>query len=167
MRLIVRKVYRAFPELDRFSDAECEGFVGLVARRHRRGRVVRLVGLAVASGLLFFGGSYLTYSIGDELFRSGRAPKFVQDYWHLLVGILASGVVALLFTSVCRTVWLRSKIQHHLTALECIECAYSLLGLPVVEGAITCPECGQRFDLAARGLTAADVLGQATPPTCS
>jgi len=158
VRLIVRKVYRVFPELDRFSDAECEGFVGLVARRHRLARFFVSLTLAIVGGILFLGGSFLSSAIGEVWSRSGDAPAFVEDGWHLLVGIIASVVGAMYFTSAARNAWLRGKIQEHLTTIECMGCEYPLLGLPVVGGGITCPECGQRFDLAARGLSAADVL---------
>lgn len=165
MRLIVRKVYRAFPELDRFSDAECEGLLGLVARRHRAGRVVMSVALAVVGGIVFVFGCVVTAVVGDALMKSNQTRAFVEDGRYMVAGIVASVTAAVLFTSVCRTAWLRSQIHQHLSTLECTECEYSLLGLPVEGGTITCPECGQRFDLAARGLTAADVMASASSTT--
>jgi len=51
MRLPAFKVYRAFPELDRFSDEQCEGFVA-AANRSGSGRAWRRVTQAAFAVLL-------------------------------------------------------------------------------------------------------------------
>src|SRR5882724_8981274 len=37
MRLLVRRIYRAFPELDRYGDEQCRRFVSAANRGWRRG----------------------------------------------------------------------------------------------------------------------------------
>jgi len=165
VRLIVRKVYRAFPELDRFSDAECEGLLRYVSRRHPIGLFFVSLGAVVLSGVFIVCGSIATMMIHLELSGPRRPSVFVEDGWFVICGIIVSVVLPSAFAFYLRRGWLLGKVQAHLSSLVCAECEYSLLGLPVVDGGITCPECGQRFDLAARGLTAADVLAKGPAPT--
>ncbi len=165
MRLIVRKVYRAFPELDRFSDAECEGFVRHVARRHPFKRFVVYFTLGVLSMVLIVLCLGLLALVVGQLPNNVRGMQFMVQFGIILLGTTLSVLVPMFGVSNIRTAWLRGKIQKHLSAIECAECEYSLIGLTIVDGGIFCPECGQRFDLAARGLTAADVLAKTPAPT--
>jgi hypothetical protein len=160
VRLIVTKVYRAFPELDKFTDAECDGFVSLVARRHPFARFFVSLSLAILAVFLIIIGLMLTGLVASEVGRSYPGLTFFRSAWFAILGITLSVLLPMVFVSNLRSGWLRGKIETHLATIECAACQYSLLGLPVIDGGITCPECGQRFDLAARGLTAADLLSK-------
>ncbi len=160
MRLPLHKPYRAFPELDRFSDAECARFAAAARRHHRVGSV--LLGLlcipciAIAVPLLIG----LPWGICHLL---GLENTFADETATMIVWATS-------LTSVCgmffllglliRDRWLRHIIGKQLRGAACNGCRYSLLGLPIVNGVITCPECGRPFDLAEADLRPEDLLAQ-------
>lgn len=67
------RVYRAFPELDRFSDDECDRFVSLAQRSFRGAYVFMQVTNIVLFILLCVAGTCLSgmlYSIAHEIVQS-------------------------------------------------------------------------------------------------
>lgn len=168
MRIPYSKVYRAFPELDRFSDSECERFI-LVARE--RFAASMSAGAALAYFAFFavtplFG--VLWFGVGGALMEWITEPSasssyhYVEDRWWYGLGLVlgaclmpfAGGVAALYVRDRC----LIRVISRQLITARCAGCGYSLLGLPATEGAVTCPECGAECILADRGLTPEDLM---------
>lgn len=157
MRLPVSKVYRAFPELDRFTDERCEWFVYEACRRHRLGAGAVALGAVVASV-----GTALVLSAASARFIVRLVPRSWEFslLWQVtsvvLVGacFLAGAVIGFSI----RDQWLRSVVAATIGVAKCPRCAYSLLGLPVRAETVVCPECGRGIALAALGLTAADIL---------
>lgn len=143
MRLIARKVYRAFPELDRFSDHQCERFVRAVNRKYRS-FVLRwfLVGtlsaLALAASLALV--EWLLYERDNGWRTYQRVPWFIADLLSLALPLMLAGGVAL----VTRDIVIRLQIRRVIkTRGTCLTCGYSLLGIRVAEDrTVTCPECG-------------------------
>lgn len=158
MRIPYSKAYRAFPELDRFSDAECEGFVRLVKRQYRFAEVsvqlasVPLMLIVTAPGVL------LVMALARWQDTSGWGESWHAWEWIILFGALLSGSCGGLSGLMFYDCWLKRAILVRLKEAKCPACAYSLLGLAVVDGGIRCPECGEVFGLAERGLTPADLL---------
>lgn len=163
MRIPFSKVYRAFPELDAFSDAECSAYVQAVQRE----RAISLLATAMfavvvslASGL---GAAYLTWRVLVLIFKvpddRPTSDGLFGIFFSLIgsVGILTMASVGFLV----RDLWLRWAIARRLRVARCTGCTYSLLGLSVVEGRVQCPECGQQTRLSDRGLTPADILAGA------
>ncbi len=148
MRLRLSKAYRAFPELDAFSDEECERFVERVKceARSRRRRALLDVLVIVAGPPVGFGASAVVYRAAEPL---GVAASFLS-----VSGVIVAVVVAVLFM---RDGLLRRYLAQRLSRAECRACRYSLLGLPVADGAVRCPECGMVIQLRAHNLTAGDL----------
>jgi hypothetical protein len=160
MRLPLSKVYRAFPELDRFDDARCDSFVA-TARRAERGvstlLVLALIPWCIGGFIVIVFGAF--YAFGPLLRNAGYANSSVDWSAIAFLVIPMCGVLAPAFAWLwVRDLWLRRAVARRINVCACVKCHYSLLGLPVVSGAVKCPECGDRQDLASLGLTASDIL---------
>ncbi|MBX3404803.1 MAG: hypothetical protein KF699_15445 [Phycisphaeraceae bacterium] len=153
MRVPLSKIYRAFPEFDPFPDAECERYIRYAYQQARMRigcipLVVFVVSLPLYAVLLSASVAGLMY-VGIEL------PE-----GYLIVPVLLSasvvGVPALL-ALLSRDVVLRRVLKDRLRTARCPNCEFSLLGLPVVEGATRCPECGTQIVLSMHNLTPRDL----------
>ncbi|UCD74793.1 MAG: hypothetical protein JSV91_13520 [Phycisphaerales bacterium] len=152
LRIVTRKLYRAFPELDGFDDDQCERLL----RQVKSGMsYAPVLGLALLGfGLLPFlcsiwlavaGFQYLTDLLTDKLNR----------YWVDRLAFLAGLIIVLTIPSVVglitRDVVMRFHIRRALAArlkrIQCLGCKYLLLGQRVIDGFVTCPECGIRMTL--------------------
>lgn len=76
-----------------------------------------------------------------------------------LVTMCSFGVSASLGLLV-RDLWLRWAIRGQLSGTRCPTCRYSMLGLRITGGSVTCPECGKSTALADHGLTPKDLLAE-------
>jgi hypothetical protein len=162
MRLPFERVYRAFPELDRFDDARCERFVGWAVdhagwwRWVVRGMMISLPGAGLAAvratGL---------YQVLDPLVAGDLAQQTLRA---VCTGVLGGGV-PLAGAFVLRDLWLRRRVRAVLSSTACLRCRYQLLGLSAVELRVTCPECGLVRELDADSAAAAAMLraGEAQP----
>jgi hypothetical protein len=158
MRLNRTKIYRAFPELDRFDDARCERFVQAV--RGGTGRrltalakcilvsIVILVVPPIALGLIV-GWIESALALGSDL----AYPTFVGTS---LIAMIAAPTIGLL----TRDALIRRRVRFILrTRCTCLTCQDSLLGLPIEPDLmVTCPRCqsASRVDAA---------IGELSPAT--
>lgn len=55
---------------------------------------------------------------------------------------------------------LRHGVSKHVAMACCPICRYSMLGLPIDDGAVICPECGRRNILAEQGLTPESIISR-------
>jgi hypothetical protein len=164
MRVPISRVYRAFPELDRFSDAECEQFVLLAKQQQRASRVIAIfIGIALAGvvvattiGIVAFVGMSLDAVLPLSTWSLQYPLIFDLSIVLGFVGLPAAlGAYAAFFV---RDRWLKSAILDKLLRAKCGSCNYSLLGLSVSDDRIQCPECGTVYVLADLGMTAADFI---------
>ncbi len=152
MRLMTRKIHRAFPALDHFSDAQCSLIVpaargGIVARVLQ---IVIQVVIATGMGLLTY-----TLLLMSTLLSWGNSLEYIW-LWRtyvsvliFLVGMLGAFGLTFLIVGDCL---LRFKVYLLLRRFAaCLSCNYSLVGLRVIESAIVCPECGLENDVTQAG----------------
>ncbi len=153
MRLPLSKIYRAFPELDRFDDALCKVFVKR-AREAKKvsGRVFAVLVLPVYFLLAYFLFFILVWI--DGWVALPDTPLFIALVMASIP--LMPAVILLIF----RDVWLRWALRSQVGSTNCL-CGYSLLGLTLVDNAVQCPECGERISLTNRGLSPEDLLAGA------
>lgn len=144
MRLVTRRIYRAFPELDRFDDVQCQKFV-----RAARGSGLR----RSLRGLFMFGvilGGVIAGGAGYALLVDRISPRNELLMGPLGEKLLAVGLLVLTLTPgpvlafVLRDWLLRRRVKFVLrTRGVCRTCWYSLVGLPIGEkNLVQCPECG-------------------------
>lgn len=146
MRVPLHKVYRAFPELDRFTDEQCARFVRAACRRGWRRHFHRLgVLVAVLAGaILGMAGAGMVISGLDERHQYGYGVFLLVSFAALAValGLASLPVLAL------KDLLLRRRIRFILRdRAVCPSCRYSLLGMVVGEGnLVLCPECGMEVE---------------------
>ena len=158
MRIPLYKAYRAFPELDPFDDERCLAYVRTARRSHPWSRVL----VWIVSAALVFPGTYISVLLVGALHRLVFGGLATTN-WEIagVLGSFALAVAAPLIAALAvGDLWLRRAIQRQLRLSSCPRCGYSLLGLRVSDGAVTCPECGDVIRLADIGLTPADVLAE-------
>ncbi len=163
--LVLSRIYRAFPELDRYADEPCERFVR-AARRHRWYGWVGVVALfgfiaLVTVGLALVTAAFLMsrFEVPPARFDSSAVPTLLT-----LLGVVV--VLGLGFGGayVLRDWLLRRRIAYVLRARGvCAGCHYSLVGLPVGAGnRVHCPECAMESEVdPSLGELVVDGAGQA------
>jgi hypothetical protein len=165
VRVPRRKLYRAFPELDAFSNQQCERFLAVALR----GGLLRQLWVSmVAMGLglaAFVGVVWLGLWAARWLPLAYRRTLMVDfPGMAYTAGVLAGACLSLaLVAFVVRDVWIRRRIRRHLVLWLCERCGYRLLGVPARAGRVTCPECGHAGDLADRALTQAEYEAMLEP----
>ncbi|MCC6426155.1 MAG: hypothetical protein IT435_04975 [Phycisphaerales bacterium] len=163
MRIPLHKVYRAFPELDRFTDAECERYIAYILKSRGRGRLISLavsavgslVVVVVSAPFLMFAARRLSNLLADTKWMpsGGMSVEITTVLLLVLSGALGIGWL------VCGDVLLRRLLFARLKESRCPGCGYSLLGLAVLEqGRVLCPECGQYTYLSEQQLSREDLL---------
>lgn len=172
MRLPLTKVYRAFPQLDIFSDTECRRYVSRARADHRLTGWLVGLGMAVIALPSFMLGFYVAFNVVEPLLF-GAASRQGEIEWLLTVGgvwitIFSCGMV---LAFLLRDRWLRWAVRSKIDTSRCTGCKYALLGLPI-EGDTgnpftICPECGERNSLKSAGLSAEDLLSPATPSSAA
>lgn len=145
MRLITRRIYRAFPELDRHPDEQCERFV-LAARGGPLRICARFIMLCVVGTVAVIGGFVLT-GLSVVACENAGLPKStagnVVMVLVLIVGTVFALVVAPATPFILRDWLLRRRVRYILRARGvCPGCRYSLVGLTVSPAnTVICPEC--------------------------
>jgi hypothetical protein len=160
VRLPVDKIYRAVPELDAFSDEQCEAFVRR-ARTDHRWSMFAWVFLAVVAGVV----CGLVWLVGGAasvaaLHRAGVARS--DSMLFPLVLLVGAAVFPAGTGLWVRDRSLRRAIARSIAGARCGGCGYSLLGLtPDAGGNVQCPECGLSINLAEYKLTEEHLMGKA------
>jgi hypothetical protein len=163
VRLPLSKVYRAFPELDRFSDQECERFVDRANRDYPESRVgagLLAVVINIVVIVVLFIPERILWTLWSRHFTSPVGREDAQDVL-IMLSVLFYAVLFCLGLLIARDRWLIRTITLRVHQTSCTSCGYSLLGLAVDRGAIVCPECAAPFFLADHGMTEEDLMAPA------
>lgn len=160
MRIPTSKIYRAFPELDRFTDYQCQ----LLMRRVRLqlGATLGWTALIVGAyfALMIVVGMALGF-LAAILGESADVPIKYEQFVTLLILLVLIGLPALgcvyLRDAILRYRLSRS-IDYEINRIRCLHCKYILIGQVPSGGYVGCPECGASFKLGELGLTEDDLL---------
>ncbi|MEX2217696.1 MAG: hypothetical protein WD749_02965 [Phycisphaerales bacterium] len=166
MRIPVRKIYRSFPDLDAFSDAECERFI-LQATSQRPWMLgwAVLVGAGLAALWLFVLIPLIV------LAADAIGPKLTSDAALAISGITLTTLAVL--GTLLPAMWVRDTllirtIRDRIALARCPFCGQSLLGLPLLANSeretVRCPECGRVVILEEIGLRHAELIPRAAAP---
>ncbi len=144
MRFPTSKIWRAFPELDRFSDEQCGRFVAAVRRRKVGAisdAIMRIIAFVLA-GIVWTLGLAVVFSAINV---PSLSPRY-ENLWNLmsLLVVVSPIFVGAVFAMLVRDSLLRRRLRALLNDhLHCASCRYQLLGLhPDPNLDVTCPECG-------------------------
>ncbi|MCH7791072.1 MAG: hypothetical protein IID31_02180 [Planctomycetes bacterium] len=163
MRLPLTKLYRAFPELDPFTDEQCLWYIARAKRKHKVRNAIALFGVVAlgfpAWGLFALLAWPIVAWIGGRSFAAHRIPLGLLGF---IIGV--SAVLAAVCTMLARDRWLRWMIRKVLNRAVCPSCEYSLLGLRVENDGVVCPECGASLSLTTMGLTPEDLIAEVATP---
>lgn len=162
MRIPLSKVYRAFPELDRFSDEQCRGWQRLANQYWPWKRFVVLCAAALAFPLAWVAMMILIglLSVALRAWIRSSSSETIQ-YAVLITGTAVPILLAAVVSFSIRDWWTRRCLRRFIDDRVC-GCGYSLLGLPEeLQQSVTtvhCPECGtwHRIDMRT-GLTTSQV----------
>ncbi len=146
MRLPRSKVYRAFPELDRFSEEQCERFMGVLRTGlvRRVWRIAVQVAAALTATTLVYVAVLGAVAGAEALGWNVHIPRSEPGWYTFcvlfLLATLGTGAAAWLFT---KDRLVRRQIRRVIrTRGSCAACGYVLAGLPVASSmAVKCPEC--------------------------
>lgn len=163
MRILTRKIYRAYPELDKFEDDVCKRYVKRAKRINNAWKGWALIILALPSGFV----TWAVISWVTAIFMSGLEAQYDLLLFDppstILLLVFFTGFVwfPVLMALFIRDRWLHRCIRKQLTGVKCGACGYSLLGLTIQHdldhSSVHCPECGHRIILKDMGLTEADI----------
>lgn len=145
MRLITRRIHRAFPELDSYDDEQCLRFINAARGRVVR-RVLAFIGLCLLFAILFGLSVGIVFGAAAALKSLGWISSATPDKtWMGGVLIVFASVAAPLGTAIIRDIMLRRRIRYVLRERgSCRKCRYSLIGLAVdAQLQVACPECGE------------------------
>lgn len=150
---LIRNPCRICSELDSYSDSECLLFA-------EQFRSWRLVGAFVAlATMMVIGCPLVLFGMWSVLRqfppRSVWADESTLQGRVVVIGAAAAFAVPAVWISLFpHCMLLRRSVRLVMRGLTCRSCFYSLVGLPIVDGAIRCPECAEQLVLAKHGITA-------------
>lgn len=144
MRIVSRKLYRAFPELDKFSDELCEMYVKRVSSSVSYKALATISFLGAAFGSLIVASFFLSILIDlmGSIFEEYLLPVI------LILFLFIPCFSALLARDFCMQAFLRRQVGRS----RCLGCGYSLLGQRIKRDLIVCPECARSTTLMELGL---------------
>ena len=165
MRILSRKIWRAFPELDRFDNETCRCYVARA--RSMRGQLFRVLTISMASGV----GFVLAVLVEEPSFQV--LVNLTEKYGpYPTISVMAETTIeTLLRVNYVLTPWvigyyardflLERCIKKQLKDSCCHQCGYNMIGLTIYgeqdDRRVRCPECGSEIILRVSHLTEADI----------
>ncbi len=158
MRILTRKIWRAFPELDKYEDDVCRRYT-----KHARALRNAWKGAALVLGALLI--AWVVWGVLTMLVV-GRGMKWItpSDGVETFIALtIMTGFVwfPVFWAFLVRDRWLNRCVRKHIADTACAECGYTLIGLAFVEfegkQSVLCPECGRHTKLEEWGLVEADI----------
>ena len=140
MRIIANPIYRAFPELDGFTDEQCRRYVDLARGGQRSGVMFEVARVMLSLGCVYVSSPVVL-----------RNWSWSEADWLITLSVAMMATVFLLSMLFWRDVLLRLLVRRVLRGTaRCPSCDYSAMGLVVsANDAVTCPECGKSIDITA------------------
>ena len=162
MRIATSKIYRAFEELDDYTDQQCL----LLMRRVKLSFASRqtLSAWKFGAGCMTSVVSVISILLMMEILSQYNVwwTRPGSDHWRSSIWILGICVPVATAWFWARDVVLRRQlieaIQLHIDRVRCPNCKYILIGQKAHSGAVTCSECGQSTLLITLGVEAEDLI---------
>jgi hypothetical protein len=141
--LLRNTIYRAFPELDQFSDDQCARFVRAANSSWMR-RVGRWAAVFFATIVMLAITLTPTIFVCAAIETTAAFNEFVGILLSIIVFAVGAGA-GLVPGLIVRDMILRRRVRELIRRCgSCPDCRYPLLGMRVGEGLkVICPECGR------------------------
>ena len=150
MRIPSDKVYRAFRELDRFTDQECETFVK--AARGPKYAVI-VTAAAAMGGLVSVLGAIVAISLWSASAEHSAGLLLLAASIAFLLGM------PIVLVLLARDIVLKRFILRRILKARCLACGHSLIGQRASDGGrVRCSECGEVTSLGRMGMRSAEEL---------
>ncbi|MBX3316526.1 MAG: hypothetical protein KF902_06640 [Phycisphaeraceae bacterium] len=158
LRLPIKHLHRAFPELDGYSDEQCAKFVRAARGSTRRDRFVRslvhFLIIAVINVVCFLAGAAFLFWVVGRFFASSpfssTGPR-VPFREAVAVVVICTAVISIgpILGYLARDFLVIDRIRWILRSRGmCATCRYSLVGLAVSpDNRVTCPECATQAEV--------------------
>jgi hypothetical protein len=165
VRLISRKIWRAFPELDRYDDEVCQRYIAraLATRNtslHRTLLITSIIAAFFVSVTIAGFHFAFLYWFARLLNNGNQISVMVDTFLNLLV-FVSFIWMPYLTGLIVRDQLLHRSLRLHFEGAICPKCRYSLVGLelhgPDGSKRVKCPECGRDMALSIINLTEADI----------
>jgi len=151
VRILSRKIWRAFPELDQYDDETCKKYVN--SAHAMSGRLLRTSFVLSAAFIGF--GLAIVISEPERRFL-GRVLSWVFTDIRF-DGLVGSSIFAVTISNIIWMPWLAGAmvrdfmlercLKKKLMKAGCPKCSYNLLGLEILQHnlqkVVRCPECGK------------------------
>ncbi len=155
MRSARKKLYRSFPELDRFPDSACDLMVSRMEASRSFTLPLMLSITFIVLGV--FGCGMALWLIVQESWTAFEKDLFdrygrpMSDVLGLGLAyapmLIASGLAGLLARDALSKILLRRAIARRIRSTRCTNCHVSLLGLPTIGNTVRCPACDRVMGL--------------------
>lgn len=163
MRLISRKIWRAFPELDRYSDEVCENYIRHARRFSNQATGAVLMAVTFIIGILLW--AFLVFNTHAIVYYLNDWHSYHYGFLQTLTAdvITFTGYIwfPILLTLFARDRWLIRSIRKQLRSSVCAGCGYQLRGLEIHSTEhgkhVICPECGTPTQLNTGHISEADI----------
>lgn len=142
MRLLTKKVYGAFPELDEYDDAQCSRFVekakGTSFNQATGVAFLFIIGFGTFAAVAMITRKLLLVTLTGNRVSVGDIA--------VSAAVILGAIVAPLTALLARDIRLRWRVRYVLRQRgTCLACGYSLIGLALDDqNVVTCPECRER-----------------------
>jgi len=165
MRIITRKIYRAYPELDAYTDEQCVQYMANVKQRKLRFSM-QIILIPTLLGLFhLLGIPILLRIIGRYLYDFWNALSTLDDTlfllcWGVLIFIWLGGSAfwPLFLRDKLLSKSVRRVLNSQLEKTRCRKCSYSLIGQTPCDDTLSCPECGTVTTMQRLGITQEDLI---------
>jgi hypothetical protein len=155
LRILSRKTWRAFPELDRFDDDTCNRLIQRVWNQRGSWSLGVLILISVPVSLVLW---FVIMIVTALVFELSVFPTMSEVLVLMQRGFIGGPLIA---GFIVRDLWVSKQIRKHIDGVICKECEYSLLGLEInkssVNAYVLCPECGVKNEFIDGELAEADI----------
>ena len=165
MRILSRKIWRAFPELDQFDDETCKRYITRAKQmKGENGRALLIIFTVVTVFVLMISSASFQFTVlsgwAERFAKYGKVQPFTEMsilIWIFLTGLFVPWLVGL----VVRDKILERCVRKQVKCASCPECGYNLIGLSIYGSdghrLVKCPECGYDVSLGDHLITEADI----------
>lgn len=155
--VLALKPWRLVRELDRYSDKECRGFMKSLSL-WRVWLLILSLPIAMLFGVKLLALTELANEAitgrGDWVLDAALPGERALGMLYTVVVLFGSAAAAFIpYAAILRRV-----VRRRYASLACLKCRYSIVGLPVANGYVRCPECGQDICLDKQGWSEKDII---------